>query len=367
LSADGALYVQVNVDEDHQPQMYRSVDIKGPNSFEPIPSSAAEDVAPEVGYFNVSPAPFAMTSAATGNTLYMVTYLEANPPVGKGKYYQIKSFTDTMVTAPASIAPIADAQVGKAIFQWGSIDGGKNLVNYQVQVTTTLDAGGKFVGATEPYETTALTTDHYNLTPGLTYYWHVRALADDEGKTLTSKWSTTIKFVMKLIEVNANDSTWIAPAAGASGVSQTPNFQWGSVAGATGYELVIDGGAAIKVTDTVYTLTTPLAYGSTHTWKVRAISGTTASDWISGVFTVMAAPPVIVTPTTPAPAPKYFDANSGQYFDSQAQLDAFQAAWKINHPTPEPPSTPAYIWIIIVIAAILVIAMIVLIVRTRRV
>jgi hypothetical protein len=162
-------------------------------------------------------------------------------------------------------------------------------------------------------------------------------------------------------------STWIAPAAGAKDVAQTPELQWGPVEGATGYELVIDDGKTISLTDSSYTLPKALEYGSTHTWKVRAVANNTAGNWVSGIFTVKAAPPVVVTPTTPPPAPKYFDANSGQYFDTQAQLDAFQAQWKINHPTPEPPSTPAYIWIIIVIAAILVIAMIVLIVRTRRV
>jgi hypothetical protein len=75
---------------------------------------------------------------------------------------------------------------------------------------------------------------------------------------------------------------------------------------------------------------------TTYYWKVRAIAKTTDSEWAQGVFTTMSAPP---TPPTPPPPP----------------------------PEPEPPTTPMYIWVIIGVGAALVIAVIILIVRTRRV
>jgi hypothetical protein len=112
--------------------------------------------------------------------------------------------------------------------------------------------------------------------------------------TSTSKPATTTS-------VNPADLIgWISPAKGAVGLSQTPTFQWASVSSAGGYELVIDSGTAVSLTENTYTLPYTLDYGSTHTWKVRAMSGTTAGSWVSGSFTVIEAP---ATTSTPTPTP----------------------------------------------------------------
>jgi hypothetical protein len=114
--------------------------------------------------------------------------------------------------------------------------------------------------------------------------------------------TTTTSSVSSTSTVHIASSTWIAPAAGAVDVSQTPELQWGPVEGAAGYELVIDDGTPISLTETSYTLPVALDYGSTHTWKVRAVSGASASDWVSGSFTIMDNP--ASTPaTTPSPTP----------------------------------------------------------------
>ena len=110
-----------------------------------------------------------------------------------------------------------------------------------------------------------------DLMPGMSYFVRAKVVGVEADSTVSSKWSATVPFIVKLDTI-IDHTGWIAPAAGATGVPQSPNFNWASVPGATGYELVIDGGAPIKLTDPVYTVTTPFAYGSTHTWKVRAIS-----------------------------------------------------------------------------------------------
>jgi hypothetical protein len=168
-----------------------------------------------------------------------------------------------------------------------------------------------------------------------------------------------------------------------------PIFQWNEIDGATAYELELAdnpfyGGASVKkpLYNTVWAWDVDLEYGTTYYWRVRAISKSTASSWVQGVFTTMAepkpeAPPVApgptafptpvvtVMPQAPAgPVPKYFDPVSGLYFNSEAELKAYQTA---HPPGSDVPTTPAYIWAIIIIGGILVIAVIVLIVRTRRV
>lgn len=380
LTGNGVLYVKgnsVKLDEDGEdtttvgPQYIRTVELKlATPKFEAIPESSTSDWKNA----GVQPGPTDIVEADGNNTLYKVAdYFDGtdegvDADIPKGKIMsKLMTYTDTLSNGPAISAPAANAQITSSYtFQWNAVTAGSKKITYGIQLATDDKFQGKAV------DTTTSATSYYaiGLIPGKQYYARVKVSGVAGDKTLSSFWSPTVPFIVKLDEINSGNSTWIAPAAGATSVSQTPNFQWGSVTGATGYELVIDGGAAIALTDTIYTMTTPLAYGSTHTWKVRAISGTTAGDWVSGVFTVMAAPAATSTVppvTTTAATPKFFDPNSGQYFNSQAELDAFQAAWKTNHPAPTPPTTPAYIWVIIVIGAILVIAVVVLIARTRRV
>jgi hypothetical protein len=367
LGPDGSMYVIATWDNDTDSQMYRSVDINGPDSFEGIPDSSIVALDSLEGEMHGGPGPVTLVSNASGNTVYVITnLLDDNPPAGKGLAVRVKSYTDTLVAGPTVIAPVANAQIpGSFTFQWSPVTAGDKKLTYTYQIAT----DDKFAGVITPDGATTKASTYYatDLTPGMSYFFRAKVKGIPDDSTLSSKWSATVPFVVKLDSIISGGTGWISPAAGTSDAPQTPNFQWAAVPGATSYELVIDGGTPISLTDTVYTLTTPLAYGSTHTWKVRAVANGNAGNWVSGIFTVKAAP-VVTPPPTSTPAPvKYFDPNSGQYFDTQAQLDAFQAQWKITHtPTPTP-ATPAYIWVIIVIGAILVVAVIVLIARTRRV
>jgi hypothetical protein len=184
--------------------------------------------------------------------------------------------------------------------------------------------------------------------PTTTYYWRVRATCP-----LHSPWSevrtfTTTTLVPWVPEVNA-------PQDGATGVLLRPSFAWTAVEGANQYELEIatnsqfaDPIKSLMLDATVYGLAADLEYSTTYYMRVRALKTegagatfriTERGEWVNSVFTTMDEPP-------PPPEPE---------------------------PEPEPPiivlpeaETPAYIWAIIGIGGVLIIAVIVLIVRTRR-
>jgi hypothetical protein len=237
---------------------------------------------------------------------------------------------------------------------------------------------------------TGNTTAPYTaLTPGGDYIWRVRVTAPN-----TSKYSAVTKFSILLTQPGGDITGGgfrIAPAAGATNVPTKPVFQWSAVLGAVSYDLqVADNPVFVNPLDaqtglntTVWAYTKTLEPGKVYYWRVRAVAASgTASAWENGTFTtavpVTTAPPTTappaVTVTQPAPPAvtvtvsppaRFFDPNSGLYFNSQAELSAYQAANPPGETTT--PATPAYIWVIIVIGAILVIAVIVLITRTRRV
>jgi len=194
-----------------------------------------------------------------------------------------------------------------------------------------------------------------------------------------------------------------APAHGAevkmnpvSGKSYDVSYTWERPSKATEYELVIafdydfaeivididDIGSTKSTVSKVVgpgTSTNQLEYmpETTYYWKVRASSnGPIYSPWSAvRMFTVGALPeiqppveiiippappaPQIVLPPTPAPVPA-----PEIIFETPPPPPDI-----IIPPAPAPPApiTPAFIWAIVIIGAILVIAVIVLIVRTRRV
>jgi len=165
-----------------------------------------------------------------------------------------------------------------------------------------------------------------------------------------------------------------APESGATDVLLRPTFAWGTVADADGYyfELAdnanfvapmvkLDGDLG-RLIVTAYAYRTALPYSTAYYWRVKAVSGTAdagdllESAWASAVFVTMAEPeeplpPVVVEEQPVQPAP----------IITIEQPD-------IVVPLPaETPITPAWIYAIIGVGAVLIIALLVLIVRTRRV
>jgi len=192
--------------------------------------------------------------------------------------------------------------------------------------------------------------------PGSTYYWRVRL-----SSPLFSPYSEARSFTVE--GVTTFDVS--GPAVGATDVSTTPTLVWSEYPGAIDYEVELSDEPEFTVplisqstTNTFYKVTESLAYETTYYWRARGVTGEwipkqqrEGGPWVTGVFTTMAEPteptttePVIITqPGTPPPA----------------QIIEVPVAT---------PVIPAYLlWTIIVIGAVLVIAVIVLIVRTRRV
>ena len=151
------------------------------------------------------------------------------------------------------------------------------------------------------------------------------------------------------------------PALGAAGVAVTPSFTWGAVANAVTYEWVLaeDLGAADKfaIIDDAATCyinayvaaKQPLKYSTTYYWRVRTKTATVTSNWAVSLFTTMAEPEEVLPPVVIEETPDLPDIT-------------------VELPPQAPPVIPDYLlWVIIGVGAVLVVAVIVLIVRTRRV
>ena len=120
---------------------------------------------------------------------------------------------------------------------------------------------------------------------------------------------------------------------------------------------------------TAYAYVTELDYSSPYYWRVKAVSGTAGagtlkeSPWTSGVFITMDEPVEPTPPVVIEEAPTLPDITI-------EQPDITITSPAITVPLPdvvETEITPTWIYIIIAVGAVLVIALLVLIVRTRRV
>ncbi len=163
----------------------------------------------------------------------------------------------------------------------------------------------------------------------------------------------------------------LAPVTGDDTVSLTPVFAWEAVPGADGYyfeladnanfvlPLVSLTGDLGRLIVTAYAYVGELPYSTPYYWRVKAVDGTVEagdlaeSDWVSGLFITKdepeePTPPVVIEETEPP-------VIVIEQPDIIVPLPA------------ETPITPAWIYVIIAVGAVLVIALLVLIVRTRRV
>jgi hypothetical protein len=177
--------------------------------------------------------------------------------------------------------------------------------------------------------------------------------------------------------VVAGEATGIAspalhsPTMGDDEVSLSPTFAWELIDDADGYYFELADNSALalpivrmdgdegRLTSTVYGYIGKLEYSTAYYWRVKAVSGTEAADdlkessWNTGVFVTMAEPE--------EPAPPIVIEESEPPVITIEQPD-------IVVPLPaETQITPAWIYVIIGVGAVLVIAVVVLIVRTRRV
>ncbi len=163
-----------------------------------------------------------------------------------------------------------------------------------------------------------------------------------------------------------------SPDAGERDIPLTPTFSWEQIPAAAGYYFQLADNANFvvplvklegdlgRLIVTAYAYVGELDYSSAYYWRVKAVSGTEAagnlaeSAWSTGVFITMDEP---VEPTPPI-----------EIVEAPDLPDIVIEIPDIIVPLPaETPITPSWIYVIIGVGAVLVIALIVLIVRTRRV
>ena len=314
--------------------------------------------------------------------------------------------TDTLATVKPELTGPADATAisvdpvtGRAdivILTWKALGAGSGLVNrYQIQIaekgTGFASAFSVLFGSAAPADITVISLTNPQLTVGATglwnaglaaspitleagrtYEWRVRARAEVSGEGLRSGWSAVRSFSIEAgtgaISPTQAGPILQAPTPGAMGVSLTPGFAWAPISGAAKYEFELSKSAAttargyfidalVGLTGT-NALVTPgwqcdktLDYGTSYFWHVKAITAAGAeSIWGTAQFATITAG-VFTCPL------------DGLTFATQAELQAHNAA---AH-APVIPQTPAYIWAVVIIGAILVIVVIALIFTTRRV
>jgi len=273
-------------------------------------------------------------------------------------YNQLVAMMDTLATgatldtpadkaANVGISETTESLTLAVSLSWKAMTG---ATMYHVQVAN--DAA--FVSKVTEFSTSALTQQLVEVfLSGRTYYWRVRvgsynaANGMTSGAPLISPWSTARSFTTGV--PYALELKIISPAVGSSGVSVTPTFTWTAVPGVTTYELVVSEDSTFAIIDfsrtadkAMFQTDEALAYKTTYYWRVRPAGGT----WVYGVFTTEAkpvptSPPITITQTQPPPI-------------------------TITVPTPVEAVPKYLLWIIIAIGAVLVIALIVLIIRTRR-
>jgi hypothetical protein len=206
------------------------------------------------------------------------------------------------------------------------------------------------------------TTNVVNYLPGATYYWRVRTTTP-----LNSPWTATRSFKIESLEEPFAIS---GPTVGAADVSTMPTLTWAEYEGAIKYEIAVSEFPTFDILEWSANVDNPfyavgadnaLKYSTTYYWRVRGITAepylvgrswvTPAGPWVTGVFTTMAEPvveeepePVVVTEP------------------GETRVEV------IKVPVTSAPVIPTYLlWVIVGVGAVLIIALIVLIVRTRRV
>lgn len=289
------------------------------------------------------------------------------------------SFTDTLadvavkLTSPAaSIVSPLNPITGRSIdiaFTWAKPSDG--VTSYSLAVYTDAAGTQRVVNDTPIASTDASITrmigpfqaapSQYEFAPGKTYYWRIRTAAP-----VISPWSEMRSFTIE--PTAAEVPAILSPANGVGSVATRPSFSWSPVAQATEYNFVLALNPYltapiinVAVASTAYRPLAELEAGTTYYWAVKATKPVAGAFSAVANFTVAepapepttAAPPVVITQV---PAPTIV----------LTQPPVTTTSIVIPQPTPAPQIAPAYIWAVIIIGAILVIAVIVLIVRTRR-
>jgi hypothetical protein len=180
-----------------------------------------------------------------------------------------------------AVGTLVDASVEEVRLDWQPLSGASG---YRWQ----LDDDDSFSSIADGFggDTTASSVDLPLLEPGKTYYWRVRVY-----KPLLGPWSEIWSFTTSA-EDGFDAPVLEMPQDGALDVSIRPLFCWSAVAGADGYELIVDdntffSSAEIENTaedtllDNIWQSDVSLLYATTYYWKVRAVDSASVSAWSS--------------------------------------------------------------------------------------
>ena len=146
------------------------------------------------------------------------------------------------------------------------------------------------------------------LEPDTTYHWRVRAT-----KPLLSPWSAKWSFTTSP-KADTAAPQLSRPEAGAISTPVKPVFQWGTIAWADSYELLVAANASFTnpliakignyaLPSSAWQCDIALDHNTTYYWKVRAADSHNHSDWSAvGTFTTELPPSSeSVAPTSPEP------------------------------------------------------------------
>ena len=179
---------------------------------------------------------------------------------------------------------------------------------------------------------------------GAIYWWRIRSARSATGQIAASPWSEPRSFTVKagfIVNTPYYGVQLLAPGNGCTGCQVKPaSFSWSPWKDATKYEFALAADPEFRQiiitsnpTTSAYEYGGALDYGANYFWRVRALEVNgqpIPSDW-SATFSFQ---------TEPAPAPP--------------------AA------PPAEPATPLWVWIVIALGAALVVAVLALMMRTRR-
>jgi hypothetical protein len=261
---------------------------------------------------------------------------------------EVVIFTDTLTGVVTLAMPSCGSTAGdivegsalaRVVMAWEAMTG---ATEYEVQIALDEDFG-TLVTLTDA--SPAGTVIDEMLWLGTEFYWRVRVL-----NPLWSQWSDTCSFIT-VLGPGAERPSLLSPTSGTTGMcAQNVNpdgtvFQWSGLVDATNYEFqvatdaeftaVVSGldktGLSALGDQTSYTSTVSLSEGSDYFWRVRALilddegNVVTESPW----------------------------SDTGCFTTSTEVVE-------------EVPPTPWWVWLVIAIGAVLAVAVIVLIMRTRK-
>ena len=323
-----------------------------------------------------APAPSPAAVSSTGFLYYGERTLDnltwATPADGYGTIQGV-SYLDTAINAPVEDNPPQNAEVNwpftdfKFTPQYGNVDAGYQLQIARDEEFQNIEADKAFVGSQVSGADFGIDLDSSN-----TYYWRVRMNgAQGIGRGLMSMWSSANTFKVKNPSVSNSLDTEksVYPAQGQTGVVLNPVMTWGIVKNSTysvqiatdsGFTSVLESAKDLPVA--IWQPAKALEPNTRYFWRVQAVSAGISSDWAAFAFTTAglpgaaAKPPAVTGAVVPA-------STIAMPTNPVINIPAAEVNLNVPTGTARNAGTPPYVWVVILIGAVLVLAVVVMIIR----